>query len=63
MLYICPDWNCSQIGCRHKRPHRKRDTCHKPERGNIINGCKQPCVEATRSNEVESDMPDWAIKS
>lgn len=48
-VYICPALNCPQRGCRHIRPHKKKLTCTKLERGNIINGCKQPCVELVKA--------------
>jgi len=44
ILVICPESRtCSQIGCRHLVLHKLTDSCSKPERGNILNGCKSPC--------------------
>jgi hypothetical protein len=56
----CPEADdCSQIGCRHRRPHEWQDNCSKRERGNIINGCRQQCVELPASEQREvQDAPD-----
>lgn len=54
MKAICPDSICSQTGCRHKVPHNRIDSCTKEERGNIINGCKEPCASVGIRSEPMS---------
>lgn len=53
----CPEKKCSQIGCRHRNPHLRNARCAIPERGNIINGCKSPCVLLERDHEREKTYP------